>query len=451
MAKRRNRQVLPGGVGEAMGIITGRLSTAIQKYPSGRYGIVGSIPGDLTEPDPKAFSPGQRKSKVWDTEQDVIDALLAIGVTKFQLADCSWYQPIQSQPADCADVSELPTPEPTPEPEIQRMSEKDVFAAYARTAPLKDLQFYLRAAERKLATYVLGDETLRVIAEMTALEQELRDVPGTPALKKRVWALIDRYKTSIPGWAGNAGVKGSWAEPLESEWTYWSAHGELMKTDVDEHDLRHRIQGPLPLDRIEEWYLPIWTRAEELGRVRVPLRGQEMEPDVLRALIQHEVDKLTDGAPEPVRARPPRKVQPCPTCANATRDTARDVRTSSPNAPRSHAPSPESRASRMRRREPVPHARRRTKRTNSTAAAVCDRAVANAKRLDRSPHAPPTQQPLNTNEGDTMASFILRKVDDELWKQFRDRAQAEGHTLRWIILELISHYIRNGLPKKSKS
>lgn len=47
-----------------------------------------------------------------------------------------------------------------------------------------------------------------------------------------------------------------------------------------------------------------------------------------------------------------------------------------------------------------------------------------------------------------MASFILRKVDDTFWVQFRERAQREGHTLRWVILELLQYYVRNGLPKK---
>ena len=74
-----------------MTTVFGRMSTAIQRYPSGRYGIVGSIPGELTELDPKAFSPGQRKCKVWETEQQVIDALLELGITHFQRADCSWY------------------------------------------------------------------------------------------------------------------------------------------------------------------------------------------------------------------------------------------------------------------------------------------------------------------------------------------------------------------------
>jgi hypothetical protein len=74
-------------------ILSGRMSTAILKYPTGRYGIVGSVPYELSEPMPHAFTPGQRRSQVFETEQDVIDALLAIGCTRFQLADCTWYQP----------------------------------------------------------------------------------------------------------------------------------------------------------------------------------------------------------------------------------------------------------------------------------------------------------------------------------------------------------------------
>lgn len=47
-----------------------------------------------------------------------------------------------------------------------------------------------------------------------------------------------------------------------------------------------------------------------------------------------------------------------------------------------------------------------------------------------------------------MASFILRKVEDDLWSKFRERAQREGHTLRWVILTLIAYYIRHGVPKR---
>lgn len=49
-----------------------------------------------------------------------------------------------------------------------------------------------------------------------------------------------------------------------------------------------------------------------------------------------------------------------------------------------------------------------------------------------------------------MASFILRKVDDTLWADFRARAQREGRPMRWVILALIGYYIRHGLPKEPR-
>jgi hypothetical protein len=49
-----------------------------------------------------------------------------------------------------------------------------------------------------------------------------------------------------------------------------------------------------------------------------------------------------------------------------------------------------------------------------------------------------------------MATFILRKVDDTFWGQFRERAAREGFALRWVLLELIGYYIRHGLPKEQR-
>ena len=69
-----------------MSSIFGRMSTAILKYPSGRFGLVGSVPAELTEDRGRGVV-----SKVWATEQDAVDALLSIGCRKFQLSDCSWY------------------------------------------------------------------------------------------------------------------------------------------------------------------------------------------------------------------------------------------------------------------------------------------------------------------------------------------------------------------------
>lgn len=63
--------------------INRRYTTCIQRYPNGRYGIVGAIPVELTK---------NGSSLIWDTEEDVVDALLAAGCYTFQLSDCSWYQ-----------------------------------------------------------------------------------------------------------------------------------------------------------------------------------------------------------------------------------------------------------------------------------------------------------------------------------------------------------------------
>jgi hypothetical protein len=64
-------------------------STAILHYPSGRYGLVGSVPAALAW---RTAENGIRYPRTWDTEHEVIRALLAIGITHFQRADCSWYQ-----------------------------------------------------------------------------------------------------------------------------------------------------------------------------------------------------------------------------------------------------------------------------------------------------------------------------------------------------------------------
>lgn len=83
-----------GEMARAMKMMSGGLPTAITKYPSGRYGLVGRIPGELTRPATSGTPqyPPLRVSMVWQTEQEVIDALVALGITKFQRADCSWYE-----------------------------------------------------------------------------------------------------------------------------------------------------------------------------------------------------------------------------------------------------------------------------------------------------------------------------------------------------------------------
>jgi len=77
---------------EMIQLLSSKLPTCITEYPNGRYGLTGSIPIELTMESDSPYSVGVRVSKVWDTEQEVIDALLEIGITKFQKADCTWYR-----------------------------------------------------------------------------------------------------------------------------------------------------------------------------------------------------------------------------------------------------------------------------------------------------------------------------------------------------------------------
>ena len=79
-----------GELAQAMGLIQ-KMSTAILRYPSGRYGIVGSVPAELIIDGKDTMGLPLRKSMAWDTEEEAIDALLAIDITHFQMADCSWY------------------------------------------------------------------------------------------------------------------------------------------------------------------------------------------------------------------------------------------------------------------------------------------------------------------------------------------------------------------------
>lgn len=38
-------------------------------------------------------------------------------------------------------------------------------------------------------------------------------------------------------------------------------------------------------------------------------------------------------------------------------------------------------------------------------------------------------------------SYVLRGIDPALWRQFKRRAIAEGHTIRWVLLDLIRRYV----------
>jgi len=41
--------------------------------------------------------------------------------------------------------------------------------------------------------------------------------------------------------------------------------------------------------------------------------------------------------------------------------------------------------------------------------------------------------------------YIIRQTDTPLWASFKQRAAAEGHSLRWVLEQLIRQYVEHGL------
>ena len=44
-----------------------------------------------------------------------------------------------------------------------------------------------------------------------------------------------------------------------------------------------------------------------------------------------------------------------------------------------------------------------------------------------------------------MKNYMLRDIDAALWQHAKARAQAEGHPLRWVLLQLLKLYVEKGL------
>jgi len=87
-----------GELAHAMGLFRGKLPTVILRWQNLKegtagYSLAGSVPNALTVESNHGTPqwPPLRVSMSWDIEQEAIDALLSVGVTRFQLADCSWY------------------------------------------------------------------------------------------------------------------------------------------------------------------------------------------------------------------------------------------------------------------------------------------------------------------------------------------------------------------------
>lgn len=206
-------------------------------------------------------------------------------------------------------------------------TDTELFAAYARTAPLGDLRFYLRIAERKLAEFEYPDNTLRAIADMRTLEHTIVtfNQVGTPALKKHVWALIDRYKTSVPEWYGHAGVAGAWVDAIDSASFYFSVQRDAMifertkKVDGNDVIVSERHEGPVPAVTIVDAHREASKLGEELATRRVPRRPVPLTVEEVEQLIASVTPATNEPAPAPVRIRKPKAAAAvalaCPTCS----------------------------------------------------------------------------------------------------------------------------------------
>lgn len=40
----------------------------------------------------------------------------------------------------------------------------------------------------------------------------------------------------------------------------------------------------------------------------------------------------------------------------------------------------------------------------------------------------------------TTTTYLLRDIDDRLWRKVRERAKADGHSVRGLILQLLKAY-----------
>jgi hypothetical protein len=46
-------------------------------------------------------------------------------------------------------------------------------------------------------------------------------------------------------------------------------------------------------------------------------------------------------------------------------------------------------------------------------------------------------------------TYLLRQIPDDLWVLVKRRAAVEGHSLRFIVLQLLEAYVRSGLPPRT--
>jgi len=47
-----------------------------------------------------------------------------------------------------------------------------------------------------------------------------------------------------------------------------------------------------------------------------------------------------------------------------------------------------------------------------------------------------------------LTTYLLRNIDKALWTEFSERAAGEGRTLRGVLMLLIAHYVKHGMPRQ---
>jgi len=52
---------------------------------------------------------------------------------------------------------------------------------------------------------------------------------------------------------------------------------------------------------------------------------------------------------------------------------------------------------------------------------------------------------VNTSKRRHELSYIFRATNTELWQAFKLKAAQEGHSLRWLLEQLIKRYVERGL------
>ena len=103
----------------------------------------------------------------------------------------------------------------------KQTSTKDpIFTAYAATAPLLDLRFYIRYATNHASEY--RQPARMALDAMCRLEAAIvsGQVKGTPASQKRiVWAVIAAFKAAA-------------VQPVYDEAGFWAMHGRPVSHNV---------------------------------------------------------------------------------------------------------------------------------------------------------------------------------------------------------------------------